>query len=538
MLVPADGARDPRRGDRSKPTGAGRRTGDCRRNDLTDLEGLLGTRSRAHALVLATLVAAAPLSAQEAVPSSLSLEDAWEIARSNNPGFRQTRNDEALADWNVRQAWGALMPSASASIGASWQGPGEQRFGTLTLGDLGFGNLPSYYFSNYNLSLGYSVDWATMLGPRQSKADRLATLASIDVAEEGLLTRVTTAYVEILRQQEAVRIAERQLENSTFNLRLAEGQLAVGTVTPIDVGQAEVQVGRAQVAVLQATNAFETARMRLLQLLGLPVQQDFEPSTTFELAEPTWELGTLRELARTQNPELLARRYSSEAADVAVSSAKSAYLPSLSVSTGWSGFTREASSTDFQIAQAQAQVQSSIASCVRTNELYARLNPPLPALDCAQLAFTDAQRNAIISQNDQFPFSFEKSPPSIGFQLSIPIFQGLSRERNLEAARLQRADQLEQVREQEIGLEADLAIGLANARTLYESARLEERNRELAQQQLRLAQERYQLGAITFVELMDAQTVLEQAEADRVAAVYAYHDSVTTLEALVGASLR
>ena len=36
-----------------------------------------------------------------------------------------------------------------------------------------------------------------------------------------------------------------------------------------DVGQAEVQVGRTEVTLLQAQNALSTARMRLLQLLGV-----------------------------------------------------------------------------------------------------------------------------------------------------------------------------------------------------------------------------------------------------------------------------
>jgi outer membrane protein len=243
-------------------------------------------------------------------------------------------------------------------------------------------------------------------------------------------------------------------------------------------------------------------------------------------------------MALSDNPELVARRFSSESATIGVTSAKSAYLPSISINTGWSGFTQQASSTDFQMTQAQAQVAGSIASCERTNDLYSRLSPPLPPINCTQFAFTDAQRDAIISANNQFPFNFVGSPPRIGLQISIPIFQGLSRQRNLEAARLQRDDLIEQVREQRLAVEADLAIGLANARTLYRSALLEERNRELADQQLRLARERYQLGAITFVELVDAQTVSAQAEADRIGAVFAYHDSVTTLEALVGSSLR
>jgi outer membrane protein len=130
------------------------------------------------------------------------------------------------------------------------------------------------------------------------------------------------------------------------------------------------------------------------------------------------------------------------------------------------------------------------------------------------------------------------SPPTLTLSLSIPIFQGLSRQRNLEAARLQRDDATEQVREQELALEADIAIGLANARTAYQSALLEERNRQLADRQLVLARERYQLGEITFVDLVAAQTVLAQAEVDRIRAVFAYHDVVTNLEALVGTSLR
>ena len=63
-------------------------------------------RTSARAILLIAAVVTAPLAAQEAVPSRLSLEDALEIARGNNPGFLQTRNDEALADWDVRQAHG------------------------------------------------------------------------------------------------------------------------------------------------------------------------------------------------------------------------------------------------------------------------------------------------------------------------------------------------------------------------------------------------------------------------------------------------
>ena len=486
----------------------------------------------------ASLVAGQPLKAQDPVPPVLSLEEALEIARANNPGYRQVRNDIELADWGVRQAYGSLLPSATASGGSSWQGAGEQQFGSLTLGDLGFLNQPSYYFSNYFVGLNYSLDWATIRAPSLAKADRRVTEAQIGLAGADLEANVTNAYVEALRQEEALRIAQLQLENSQFNLRLAQGQLEVGTVTAIDVGQAEVQVGRSEVAVLQSRNALETARMRILQQLGLQMGSEFELSTGFTLSLPTWNEEELRVMALGGNPNLETRRRSRESAEINVSSARSSYFPSLSISTGLSGFARQASNTDFQVAQAEARVAGSMAQCLSTNDLYSRLATPLPPLNCSQFTFTDVQRQSISDSNNQFPFGFQSSPPSVQLQMSIPIFQGLRRQRNVEAARLQRDDLVEQIREQEIALEADISIGLANVRTAYQSALLEERNRELADQQLRLARERYQLGEITFVDLVDAQTVLAQAEADQISAVFAYHDLVTTLESLIGTSLR
>lgn len=495
---------------------------------------------RIRAVVWAALasVVVSPLRAQTAVPDSLTLDQALEIALRNNPTYRRSANDQDLADWDVRQAYGQLLPSATARSSVSWQGSGNQQFGSITLSDLGFGNLPSYYQSSYNLSVGLNLDWSTLRGPAHAKAQRGATAAQIRVSAATLVSQVTQAYLEVLRQREGLRLAQQQLENNQFNLRLARGQLEVGSATPIDVGQAEVQVGRSQVAVLQADNGVATARMRLLQQLGTPVDREVTLTTTFALTEPTWTEDELLGRALDSNPGLAASRKTRQAAAIGVSQAKGAYYPSLSLSTGWTGFTREASSVDYEVAQAKSQIAGAVAQCNTVNDLYRRLADPLPPQDCTQYAFTDAQRQSIVDANDQFPFDFQKSPLSVSLGVSIPIFQGLSRQRNLEAARLQSEDAAEQVREQELALRADLRIELANVRTAYQSALLEERNLRLAQEQLRLARERYQLGAITFVELVDAQTVLAQADRDRTAAIFAYHDAVSNLETLVGTPLR
>ena len=77
-----------------------------------------------------------------------------------------------------------------------------------------------------------------------------------------------------------------------------------------------------------------------------------------------------------------------------------------------------------------------------------------------------------------------------------------------------------------------------HGRTSYQSASLEARNRSVADEQLRLAGERYRLGAINFVDLVDAKTVKAEADQAYVNAVYAYHDAVTEMETVVGTDLR
>ncbi len=475
---------------------------------------------------------------QEIVPVTLSLEEAIEIARTNNPGFQASRNDETVADWNVKSAYGALFPSASTNFGVSWQGAGEQRFGSLTLGQLGFADQPSFMFSSYGLGLNYSISGTTLLAPGQAKADRTATRAGVAWLAAELVSVVTQNYIEVLRQIEQVRVSEQQRERAAFNLRLAQAQLQVGTATAVDVAQAEVALGRAEVTILQTTNALETGRIRLLQQMGVDLDSPFVPTTPFLLTEPPWSRDELYSLGLEGNPNLRALRASRSASSYGVKMAKSSYLPTLSFSAGLSGFTRQASSTALQIQQAEAQAQGSVQNCLFTNDLFARLADPLPAQDCSTLAFTDAAAQNIEDGNIAFPFSFTNQPANAGLTISLPLFQGLDRQRQVTEAQVQLEDLDYNLREQELALRADIAATLATVRAAYRAALIEEQNQIVADEQLRLARERFSVGLADFLELLEAETLKVEADREQIAAIFAYHDALAILEKVVGTTLR
>jgi outer membrane protein len=478
------------------------------------------------------------LQAQERAPAELSLQDAIRIAEGTNPLLLADLNNEDVSDWNIRTAYAALIPSASANSGMTWQGSGEEQFGSVTLSQLGFTNQPSYYFSSYNLGLNYTLDGRILLAIPQAKSDKRAQAAQGEATQSQTVFLVTQTYLEVLRQKESLLVAQQELERARGNLRLSQGQMEVGSGTPMDVRQAEVALGRARVTVLTTEHGVRTGKFRLTQAMGLDPHDDFDLTSSFVLREPDWDEGELTMMALELNPQMRGLQANLQTQGYNTRMAKTAYLPTLSFSAGISGFAREASNPDFLVAQAQAGSLGSMASCEAMNEMYRRLTPPLPTQNCSAYMFTEAQRQAIVSGNDNFPFNFSRNPPSASMMISLPIFQGLRRERDVAAARIAEDDTRYQVRDQELRLKTDLASSLSTLNTAYEAALIEDENQVWADEQLRLAQERYRLGAATFLELVEAETVKAQADRDRIAAIFAYHDALASLEALVGTSLR
>jgi outer membrane protein len=393
-------------------------------------------------------------------------------------------------------------------------------------------------FSSYGLNLTYGIDGTTLLAPGQAKANRVATRAQVAGTEAVLVADVTKNYIEVLRQIEQVRVSEQQRERARFNLRLAQAQLQVGTATAVDVAQAEVALGRAEVTILQTTNALETARIRLLQWMGVDLESPFVPTTPFALSEPLWARDELYSLGLEGNPTLRSLRASRSASSYGVKMAKSAYLPTLRFSAGLSGFTRQASSMALEVQQAEAQAQGSLQNCLFSNDLFARLADPLPAQDCSSLAFTDAAARQIEDGNKAFPFSFTNQPASAGLTISLPLFQGLDRQRQVTEAQVQLEDLDYDLREQELALRADIAATLATVRAAYRAALIEAQNQIVADEQLRLARERFSVGLADFLELLEAETLKVEADREQIAAIFAYHDSLANLEAVVGMSLR
>lgn len=508
-------------------------------------------RSRFLAVLaaLGALVIGPELASAQEVPQALTLTEAIRLARANSPTYRQFLNDEDPADADVRAAYGGLLPSINSSAGINYTRAGSQTFANQV-----FQN-SSQVGSSYSISASLGISYSQFLAPRRSKAQRRVTEENIAGAGVNLVADVSSQYLAVLRAEANVVVVEQQVARNVQFLTQTRARFDVGRGTMVDVRQAEVSKSASDVQLLRARQAATNAKIELLRRMGMPTNADIATmrlTDSFTLTAPHWELQALRAQAHGESPQLRAAVAQEEAASIGVSSAKAQYLPSFSISTGLSGYTQQSTSADPLLANALSGAKGQAQNCAFQNAILSRLTSPHPAPnggiinDCNSYAGLDESGTALQSEvaqgirdsNTGFPFGYTRQPWGISFGVSLPIFDGFRRAASVSAARAQEDDAREALRAQRINVDGQIQSGLLGVETAWQAATIADSNRAAAQDRLRLATQRFDIGSGTSLEIADAQNAVTQAEFDYVAAVFDYHTAVVGLEATVGRPIR
>ena len=279
----------------------------------------------------------------------------------------------------------------------------------------------------------------------------------------------------------------------------------------------------------------EVEKLRLFEQIGVTQPAGVELTTTFTVALPAESRDQLLERARRANPSLNAVRAREDVASLGYRRAQSAYLPTLSLYTELGGYTNQLTDDDQVLDEMFDNISG---QCRGAAQLQAIENNTTPDYSACPTSLTAAQRASALDANDQFPFTFTKNPWVISAQISLPIFDGFSREQRIQEAAAYRSDAQYAVRAAELKMTADVTNAYLNLTTAAQTVAIQEQNSRTAREALRLAEERYRVGAATFVEVTQAQADYRQAETDRINAVYDYHKSFAALESAVGGSLR
>jgi len=420
----------------------------------------------------------------------LSLEAALGSALASNPDYLQWLNNEGPASMAVKSAYANYIPGASASVGINYTGSGSSNFGGQNV----VKTSPSQG-SNYGIDLTWSLNARLLALPGQTRANLRATREQIDAAKVQLRAAVLTQYLDVLQTNAQIDVVTQQVARNRVFLDLAKARYQVGQATMLDTRQAEVTLGQSQVDLLVAKQRNADARLELYRLMGVAAPQGFEQVTltdSFPVVKPAWSLDSLLATAAEVNPNLKAAAAASDASKFNLRAVKGEYFPSLRAQASWNGYTQE---------------------------------------------YTDTTA-ASGANSGTYPWGFVSQPFQVFAGLSLPIFDGLNRETRVSEAKAQRDDALEQVRAQALIVRTQVTSRFLTVNTAYQGIAVAEENRIAANDQLRLAQDRYRLGQGTALELSDSEGAVQRADGTYVDAVYGYHKAVAALEEAVGQPLR
>ena len=271
-------------------------------------------------LFVAALVLTLVTSAGNARAATLAdvLEAAWQADSQWSAALRTWEAEQQ----NVAQGRAALLPSVNAQY--SWLDT-ERRFPDS--------NVPTQDFTNETITLSLVQPLfrpGAWYAYKQSDSVTSIGAANFQQARQDFFLRVSSQYFGVLRAWEnlvSIRAEERAIGRQ---LEQTRERFDVGLVPITDVFEAEAAYDLTRVELIVLESEFDIARDRLEALTGrswqsLAALQEELPLSGPEPAEPTQWV----ELARQQNPMLLAALHESESARHFARQQTSAQLPTV-----------------------------------------------------------------------------------------------------------------------------------------------------------------------------------------------------------------
>lgn len=440
-----------------------------------------------YALVAFVCVTAVPVQAQENVevapatqqdtPLVLTLEQALEIALSENPTVKIADKTIEAKKYAKRGTYAALWPEISAS--GAWQhNIQKQTFHIM-------GQTMKVGTTN-NVSAGVTAAMP-LINAQLWKSLKLSAM-DVELAVEqarssriDMVEQVSKAFYQVLLAKDSYNVYKRVYDNAVENHKIVEKRYAVGQVSEYDFIRSQVTVSNAEPNVFSAENSIVLALWQLKALLGVDLDMnvdcagslaDYESDMTSQINMD----GTLAENSSMRQLDIQERML-----EQTIKLQRAANIPSLAASVNYQ-FT--AMDESFALA-------------------HYRWNPSSAAV----------------------------------LSLNIPIFSGGKRRADINQAKIN-LDNIQLQRENtERQLRTAVMSYYSNMQTNLKQYHASSQNIATAKRGYDISVKRYEVGGGTLVDVDNSQLAYTQAELSRSTSIYEYLINKVSMEKIMGNSL-
>ena len=274
---------------------------------------------------------------------------------------------------------------------------------------------------------------------------------------EDFVADLSSEYYNLIRQKIRLRNLRSTLDLSRERLRIVEERYFIGSMSRLDLQQAQVDFNADSSKVLNQLEVVHTSRIRLNELMALDnVEEQIQIKDSLIYPNPYLDEVDLWKSTLTANASLLIAKKNKTISELDYKKVRSRNYPYVKLNAGY-GYTA----------------------------------------NWYEVGTTDLQQRLGLNY---------------GMTVGINIFDGMNRRREQRNARIQIKNQELRTQEMELALRADMSNFWMAYRNNLQLWTLEKENLVAAQENYRIAIDRYKLGELSGIELREAQNSLLEAE--------------------------
>jgi outer membrane protein TolC len=395
-------------------------------------------------------------------PISITVLDAISRGLEHNLGLLNAQEAATRAEGGRWTALADLLPNVSARLAENRQ--------TVNLAAYGFplpAGTPSLVgpFNVFDARVAVSqpvLDLKAINAARAESHNIAAARHTVRSARDLVVLVVANLYLQSLASASRVQSAEAQVQTAQTVFDQATSMKANGIVAGIEVLRAEVQLGSERQRLTAARNDFEKSKLQLARVIGLPPGQPYTISEELPFVPfPELTLEQALERAYANRPDYLAAQERVKAAEADRQSAIGEWLPS-----------------------------------VRVNADYGRIG------------LTPSSAEATYA---------------IGGSVIVPIFNGGRTKGRIIQADADLRSRRSELEDLKAGIDFDVRSAFFDLRASNEQLEVATRSRELAQQQLTQARDRFAAGVASNIEVVQAQEAVAASSEQYINAVYSFN---------------